>query len=129
VAAIVIGLVCTAVMLAAPAASHAFTDFYCDIVRTPGGPGCNSTWPHSFQESHAYYPGLPQHHVKPCTYLRNTANGNVRGGKVSCRWSENGAAVVTFGPTYALQYKGVAYLHSDTCCNHTIGAWAKTTLY
>ncbi len=120
--------VCAAVMLVAPTASHAFTDTYCGIVRTPGGPGCNSTWPHSFQESHAYYTGLPQHHVKPCTYLANTVNGQIRGGQISCRWSENGLAVVTFGPTYALQYRGEAYLHPDTCCNHTIAAWAETTL-
>jgi hypothetical protein len=117
-----------AATLALPAASQAWYQSFCGIVLVPGGGQCWSGGPHSLEHSAAYYPGNPAHHDKPCTYIRNTVNGNIRGNLVNCRWSDQGGhAAVNFGDTYAVQYRAYAYLHSDTCCNHTINAFTFTT--
>jgi hypothetical protein len=55
--------------------------------------------------------------------------GGYRGGIIDCQWSDigDGTASVLFGATVTAKYYGRAYLHSDTCCNHTVNAWTRTT--
>ncbi len=124
---VVAALACLAIVLMMPAASQAYTSNYCGVVLAPGSGGCASSWPHSFYHASAYYPGPPAHHVKPCTYMINLSNGNIRGNWVSCRWSENGYAAVSFDATFTAQYRAFTYLDIATCCNHTINSWATTT--
>jgi hypothetical protein len=118
---------CILLMLVAPASSHAvWQQQFCGIVLQPWA-ACSSGGPHSLDRSQSWYPGAPAHHVKTCTYLYNSSTGVVRGGVKDCRWSENGAAYVSFGPTTGASYYAFAENHQDTCCAHTIWGWTRTT--